>query len=37
MPWLRGDLDRVRARHYGAPRFGSNTAEAGIGLGRLRE
>jgi ATP synthase protein I len=32
--WLRGDLDRLRARHYGAPRFGSNTAEAGIGLGQ---
>lgn len=33
-PWLPGDLDRHRARHYGAPRFGSNTAEAGIGLGQ---
>jgi ATP synthase protein I len=32
--WLPGDLDRHRARHYGAPRFGSNTAEAGIGLGQ---
>jgi ATP synthase protein I len=33
-PWLRGVLDRHRSRHYGAPRFGSNAAEAGIGLGQ---
>jgi ATP synthase protein I len=33
-PGLPGGLDRPRARHYGAPRFGSSTAEAGIGLGQ---